>query len=102
MKGLKVLNTFALAVPISIAMIGLFDEEYFIMALVSTMITGFMQLVIGILFWLEFPSNRYIKLYFLIVTAFFILLFSKATNDWYWCLPPVLCVYLSVLIYTKK
>lgn len=102
MKGLKVLNTIALALPICLAVLGIFDEDYLLTALLSTMVTGFMQVVIGLLFWLEFRNNRYIQLYFLVVIAFFILLFSKVTNDWYWCLPPLLSVYLSIIIYTKK
>jgi len=102
MKALKALNTIALAIPISIAALGVFDENFLLIALVLTMVTGFMQVVIGLLFWLEYRNNHYIQLYFFVVAAFFVMLLLEATNDWLWCIPPILCVYLSILIYTKK
>lgn len=102
MKAFKILNTIALGIPIFFAIIGFFDSEYFITALVSTMATGFIQILIGIFFWYEYPKNLHIKIYFLFVAVFFIFMFSKIGVDWYWCLPPIICLYLSILIYTKK
>jgi hypothetical protein len=102
MKGLKALNTIALAIPFLLGLIGIVDDSFFIYALVSTMATGFIQVMTGMFFWWEYPTSIHIKIYFLLVTLFFLLLFTKITGDWYWYMPPILCLYLSLLIYTKK
>ncbi|NNT72438.1 hypothetical protein HKT18_09450 [Flavobacterium sp. IMCC34852] len=102
MKGLKVLNTIALAIPISFALLSIVDDGLLIAAVVSTMATGFIQLMASIYFWVEYPKSIHIKIYFFFVGTFFFLLFTKLTDDWYWVMPPILCLYLSVLIYTKK
>ena len=67
MKFLKILNTVALTIPLVIAMIGFISEEYFILSLVSTMATGFPQLIAGIFYWYEFPKSIPIKIYFILV-----------------------------------
>ncbi|MEO0046424.1 MAG: hypothetical protein RL705_1615 [Bacteroidota bacterium] len=102
MKALKVLNTIALAIPISFALLSIIDEELIITALVSTMATGFIQVLAGIFFWYEYPKNITIKVYFFFVATFFFLVITKITDDWYWVMPPILCLYLSILIYSKK
>ena len=102
MKALKVLNTIALAIPISIALVSIIDQDLIFIALVSTMATGFIQVMAGIFFWQEYPKSIPIKVYFFFVATFFFLLITKITDDWYWSLPPILCLYLSILIYTKK
>jgi hypothetical protein len=60
MKYLKFLNTVAIGIPIILALIGVFDESFLMMALVSTMATGFIQVVVGLLFWI-----KEMKIYFL-------------------------------------
>jgi membrane protein DedA with SNARE-associated domain len=102
MKALNVLNTIALAIPVSLGLLGIANESFFIYALVSTMATGFIQLLTGMFFWREYPASSHIKIYFALVAAFFLLLFTNITSDWYWYMPPALCLYLSLLIYTKK
>lgn len=102
MKFLKILNTVALTIPLVIAMFGFVSEEYFILSLVSTMATGFLQLIAGIFYWYEFPKSIPIKIYFILVSVFFLLLFLGIGKEWIWILPPSLCIYLSTLIYTKK
>jgi hypothetical protein len=102
MKALKVLNTIALAIPISIGLLGFIKKEYLILAVVSTMTTGFIQVMAGIFFWYEFPKNNFIKIYFLGVLFFFLAWFAFKLGDWIWILPPTLCLYLSILIYSTK
>ena len=102
MKALKTLNTIALCIPLSIALLGIFNQGFLIAALVSTMLTGFIQVLAGVGFWNEYPENVHIKIYFLFVIIFFTLMFLKIGTDWYYCIPPALCTYLSILIYTKK
>ncbi len=102
MKALKVLNTIALGIPIVFALLGIIDNDYFITALISTMATGFIQVLTGIFFWYEYPKNKPIKIYFLLVAIFFLFLYGKVGFDWFWCMPFMLCLFLSILIYTKK
>ena len=102
MKALKALNTIALAIPLGFALLSIIDQDLLLTALVSTMATGFIQVMAAIFFWYEYPKSIYIKIYFFFVTIFFILLYAKIKGDWHWFLPPILCLYLSLLIYTKK
>ncbi|WP_162126344.1 hypothetical protein [Flavobacterium phycosphaerae] len=102
MKALKVLNTIALAIPLSLGLLGFINETFFIYGLISTMATGFIQLMTGLFFWHEYPKSIAIKVYFFLVAVFFLLLSTNITSDWHWYMPPALCLYLSVLIYTKK
>ncbi|WP_438965885.1 hypothetical protein [Flavobacterium sp.] len=99
---LKALNTIALFIPIFIGLLGLMAEGLFILAALSTMVTGLIQVVLGILYWIKFPKSISIKIYFLIVIIFFLLLFSKIADNWIWFLPPILCLYLSILVYSLK
>ena len=100
MKGLKVLNTIAIGIPISFALLSLINDSYLMTALVSTMATGFLQIVIGFIFWFEYPKNIAIKIYFAGVAFFFISSWLSYFDSWIWFLPPVLCLFLSILIYT--
>jgi uncharacterized protein YqjF (DUF2071 family) len=102
MKALKVLNTIAIGIPITIAMLGFIDEMFIIYALFSTTATGAIQVVTGILFWIKFPTNTFIKIYFGLVVLFFISLFISFYTNWIWFLPALLTVYLSVLIYSTS
>jgi len=102
MKALKVLNTIALAIPLFIAFLSLFAEELLLFAVISTMATGFIQVITGIFFWCAYPKNGYIKFYFFLVILFFTSLFFSIFNNWIWYLPPLLCFFLSVLVYSTN
>lgn len=97
---LKTFNSIALFIPIFFCLLGLIAEGFLMLAVLSTMITGFIQIIIGISYWIKFPNSIHIKIYFLVVIIFFLLLFFKTTYDWIWFLPPVLCIYISILIYS--
>lgn len=101
MKAIKNLNIIALSIPLFISLFALFENGLFVLALLSTMITGAIQILLAIKYWQEHPKNVLIKIYFLGVTLFFLLLYFYVTN-WIWCLPPLLCIYLSVLIHTNE
>ena len=102
MNVLKTINTLALSIPIFFVILGIFDNNYFLTAIVSTMATGFLQIIIGIYFWYKNPNSIHIKVYFFLTLLFFILVNTKIQNDWYWSIPAFLCLYLTILIYTKK
>lgn len=101
MKNLKYLNMFAIAIPFLIGMLGFTNESLFIVALISTMLTGIIQVIIGIIYVFLFPNSILIKVYLLLVTFFGISWLALGQNDWVWFLPPSLCIFLTVLLHNQ-
>lgn len=101
MKAIKNLNTIALSIPIFIALCAIFESSILALALLSTMATGIIQLILAFKYWQENPKDISIKVYFSIVTIFFFFLFFF-NESWIWYLPPILCFYLSLIIYTNE
>jgi len=109
MKDLKITNTIAISIPLVLLLIGFIEEGFFYLAAYSTMLTGLLQIIIGLIYWNKYRENLYIKTYFLLVTAFFSLWYYNENINYVdtltWvliCFPLVLCIFLSVIIYTKK
>ena len=107
MKYLKILNTIAFIIPFIIGIgKGIKEQDAgvgIIVGLMSTLITGIIQLFIALIYFYHYPGEKLIKIYFLGVIVFFsFLIFTKSGNDWYWSLPPVLFLLLSYIIYSKK
>lgn len=106
MKAIKIINTIAIGTPPALFLIDLVVQGGFsIFALLSTMFTGFVQIVLGLFLMIRFPNNRYYQIYIVSVISFFVLWFMVYSFDLYdfhylllW-IPPCLAVYLSVLIY---
>lgn len=110
MKAIKILNTIAIGTPPALFLIDLVVQGGFsIFALLSTMFTGFVQVVLGLFLMIRFPKNIYYKSYIIAVAIYFILglmvLFSSSKNDGFiyllYIVPPCLALYLSVLIYSR-
>jgi hypothetical protein len=103
MKTIKILNTIAVGIPIILMLIGIIKQdsagEFIGYALFSTMFTGFVQVVLGILLLIRFPNNRYYQIYIVSVISFFVLWFI-VYSLLLW-IPPCLAVYLSILIYSR-
>lgn len=103
MKTVKSINNWALGVPIGLGILGIAWPGLFVLALLSTTLTGLLQVVAAVCFWREYPENRHIKIYFAGVLLFFFLLsVLPETMDWIWFTPFGLCIYLCVIIYTQK
>jgi hypothetical protein len=102
MKELKYFNTFAILLPFFIGAFGCIDESYLIIALISTILTGCIQIIIGMSFAFLFPKNKNIKIYLLLVVLFFVLLFTNLGEYWVWLFPPLLCLYLTITLYEEK
>lgn len=109
MKYLKILNTVAIGIPIALAILGIFDEGMLMFALVSTMATGFIQVVLGIILLIKNLENWYFINYILIVILFFGLwyfniniFYSEILTYILFPIPLLLTIYLSVLIYKRK
>lgn len=105
MKYLRILNTIAFLIPIVVCIVVSIKEHSigagFITGLVSTSITGAIQVIIAIIYFYKYPKDKLIKIYFIGVLIFGICWYSFL-SDWYWLLPPVLFMLLSYIIYSKR
>ncbi len=108
MKAIKYLNTFAIGTPILLGIIGLIDNDFFFWALISTIITGIIQVIIGIKMLFDNRKDIYIKIYATLVLLFFLVWYINSMNGYNDIIsfiligiPPILAIYLSVIIYKK-
>ena len=110
MKTLKNLNTFALLLPTAILITyPVFKDGSLFWAAISTILTGFIQVLIGFYFWSQNVKNIYIITYLIAVILFFttwfynsIIGYNDIITKVLLGIPPLLAIYLSVIIYTKK
>jgi apolipoprotein N-acyltransferase len=110
MKAIKHINTFAIGLPFLILITyPIAKEAAFIFALLSTMATGFIQVVVAMKLLFEEPNNKNLQIYFAGVFLFFGLWIinsqlSYNANFEYliFSLPALLALYLSILIYKKS
>lgn len=110
MKALKNMNTLALAIPFAIAItFPIFKEGALIFALLSTMITGFIQVCIGIKMLIDNPKEKNIQFYISGVIVFFgvwfvnhLIGYNDFLNYILLPIPLILAIYLSLLIYKKQ
>ena len=101
MKKIKILNTIAIVLPFIIATGCIFEQSFLIIALLSTMITGLLQLVAAVLFAVRNPSSIYIRAYFML-TAIFFLLWYIFPGNLIMIMPLCLCIFLSIIIYSHN
>lgn len=110
MKTVKIINTIAVATPFVLLLMDSIvrNEGFAMFALLSTMFTGFVQVVLGLFLMIKFPKNRYYQIYIAAVIVYFALWFIgielnlKDGFAYFLCIiPPCLAVYLSVLIYKR-
>ncbi len=109
MKDLKITNTIAISIPLVLLLIGFIEEGFFYLAAYSTMLTGLIQIIVGFIYWNKYRENLYIKIYFLLVMAFLSLWYYNENINYIdtltWILiysPLVLCIFLSIIIYSTK
>ena len=109
MKTIKYINTFAISLPFVILLAyPIFKETVLFFSLYSTMLTGFLQVVLGLILLFNEPKNLHIRIYLIAVISFFTLCYlnvnifdSNELTYFLFTVPPTLAVYLSVLIYQK-
>lgn len=109
MKALKYLNLYAIGTPILLGIIGLIDNDFFFWALLSTIMTGIIHIIIGIKMLMDEPKNNHIRLYAIIVFLFFLAWYINSINGYNDIIsyiligfPPILAIYLSIIIYKKQ
>lgn len=102
MKILKIMNTIAILLPIIIfGTYPILKDDALFWSIYSTMLTGFLQVIIGLVIWIKDLKNTFIQLYLLGVILFFIGV-STTNSGIFWLMPPILCIYLSNIIYKRK
>lgn len=112
MKIIKNLNTFAIGLPIILGLLGIAINDsagnYIAYALYSTMITGLIQVILGLFLLYKEPKNRAIQLYIVATALFFFLWYLEVklfhTDFLGYLLLPIpllLAIYLSIIIYKK-
>jgi len=109
MKTIKNLNTFAVGLPLVILITyPFFKEGALLFALLSTMVTGFIQFCLGLKLLFEMPNNLKLQIYIVAVFLFFGLWFinnligyKDALTFILFPIPLILAIYLSVLIYKE-
>lgn len=110
MKPIKHINTFAILLPFILVLIGIIVNDsagnYIGYALFSTMLTGFLQVILGLTLFFRRPNNKPIISYLSAVILFFLLWYLNAnfidSDVLTYCLfavPPILAIYLSIIIY---
>ena len=102
MKYLKITNTIALLIPIIFSLLGFVNNDNFVYAIMSTAATGIIQVMLGLILFYLNPKEIKIWIYLLLTSLFFVIWLVFGFSDWIWGFPPILCLYLSILIYSKK
>ena len=113
MKILKHINTFAIGLPIILLVIGLTindpGQNFIGYALFSTMLTGLIQVLLGLFLLYKNSKNKHLRIYIIAVNLFFLLWHINSLINYLDILtfillpiPLILAIYLSVIIYTKK
>lgn len=108
MKNLKLINSIAIAIPLIFFLYGFIEETGFYISIYSMIITGILQLIIGVVYWIKFKNDLNIKIYYTLVLLFFSLWYfnenifyiDKLTRPLI-SIPPILAIYLSIIIYKK-
>ena len=109
MKTIKYWNAFAIGVPIVLLLLGCISEGFLVYAAVSTMLTGLIQVIIGLKMLFNDPENKQLQIYGGGVALFFMTWIINAGLDYIDIItytlvpiPFILLVYLSVIIYNSK
>lgn len=109
MNDLKNTNSIALSIPILLLMLSVFEGGFIIIAAYSTMITGFLQVLIALIALYRNKKNIYIITYLFLVALFFLLWYYNVKINYIdaltWPLiftPLFLCIYISIIIYNLK
>jgi apolipoprotein N-acyltransferase len=110
MKTVKKINTFAISLPLVILITyPIFNQAALLFALLSTMLTGFLQFSIGVKMLVDNPSDKKLQIYMIGVISFFLLWLINHLIDYnnfitylLFPIPLLLAIYLSIIIYKKE
>lgn len=98
MTLLQKINCFAIGLPLAIAALAVFEVGMLSFALLSTVITGFLQVSIALVLFINHYKNRHLQAYFLFCILFFSLWYATDWG-WIWAMPPSLALYMTVIVH---
>ena len=112
MKILKHINTLAIGLPITLLLIGLIvndpGQNFIGYALFSTMLTGLIQVLLGLFLLYKNSKNKHLRIYILSVILFFLLWYINSLLNYFniitfilFLIPLILAAYFSLIIYKK-
>jgi hypothetical protein len=109
MKSINHLNIFAIGLPFFILLTyPIYNDLAIYYSLYSTMVTGFIQILLGLIMLYREPRNKSILIYIFSVIIFFTLWYlniklinSDNLGALLFIIPPTLAIYLSIIIYKK-
>lgn len=102
MKIRSIINYFALVMPLLLGLAGfaLQDDDIYIYALLSTAITGAIQVIIALTMLPKHSSNLLYT--YLAITAMFFIIWNFTREDFYiFAIPPALAILLTYIIYIE-
>lgn len=98
MTARQVINLIGIGLPFLITAFTVFEPGMFIVALLSTMVTGFIQVSIGLSLLIDHYKNRHLQAYFLFCILFFSL-WHTTDWEWIWAMPPALAIYMTIILH---
>jgi len=102
MKSINQHNYFFTGVPFAFIAIGyLMDNVLFMIGLLFCILTGMFHIVVGASLCIANNGKLLYSGYLLGVVTFFILWIFTSWN-WITILPPILALYISIILYLKK
>ncbi|MEE1896744.1 hypothetical protein V1389_00255 [Flavobacterium rakeshii] len=100
MKYIYRINIFAVTLPFAIATLGVFNQDFLIFALLSTMVTGGLQVLLAIISFYKNPKEVHLYIYSTLTILFFLLWKLYPNNEAIFFLPPALAIYHFNIIRT--
>jgi hypothetical protein len=108
MKNLNYLNYFFIGLPLFFCLIATINIGFLSYAMLSTILTGLFQVVIGLKILADEPNDKGFQIYATSVVLFFISLIVICKMELYdllnyflFGIPPFIALYFSIVIYKK-
>jgi hypothetical protein len=108
MDKYKNFNAIAIMLPFFLAIFGIIDNTMFLFAILSTILTGIIQVIISLIMLFNDPLDRFLQIYVVAVVFFFVTWFVNSQTGYNniitYCLLPipiVLAIYLTIIIHKK-
>ena len=99
MKFLVGLNLFAIGLPLVLALLSIKDGDFLQEALLSTMVTGALQVIIALILLVRNTNDKRLYFYFGITITFFIVWLGFNINeDPLFAVPPALALFLTYIV----
>ena len=104
MKNILKLNLVFVTLPIILCLIGLVNEKFLVLGMLSTILTGTFQTIIAIKLLIENPFDKKLILYlFGVIIYFTLFFFTDFMDEWKFFYPqPFYAFYITYLIYKKN